>query len=545
MSLFTESTSILVRNREYERVWQRHCGFLDLTLTEFMEIQERLMEEQLALATQSNLWISVFGDVLEDLDIDSFRHLVPMTTYADYEPFLVGHPEDVLSRPIAAWARTSGRGGKPKWVPYTPEGYLYLGIAGLGAGVLSAARHRGDIQIRLNDIAVSNLPARPYLSGLMLEAANELFHYNHIPPLNDTDTLTFQERTAAAYQQAMIQGMDLLGAMTLVIVKMGEMFESGALRQNGEFSWSALHPKLIGRYIQATLKARREGRNFILPRDLWNLKGLQCGGTDTFLYREQVKEYWGVYPHESYGCTEAGILATQAWDHLDMTFYPSTAFFEFIPEEAWARERLEGVQPTKTLLMDQLEEGKRYEVVISSFYGGPFLRYRMHDLVEVTRLQNEELDIRLPQFRFVGRSGDFIDLSGFAGLIDEKQLLTALHSGGVIYEDWVITKEIESTEPYLHLYIEMKPDSRLSSDEIMHRFHHGLEDLNPEYANIQLMLGFVPVRVSQLSPGTFQRYIGEQVKRDADLSHLKPNRMQPPAEAVALLLAQSAKQTDV
>ena len=147
-------------------------------------------------------------------------------------------------------------------------------------------------------------------------------------------------------------------------------------------------------------------------------------------------------------------MAIQAWDHMDMTFIPSTAFYEFIPANDWAEERLLGKPPSKTLLMNQVEVGQRYEVVISNFYGGPFLRYRMHDLVEVTTLGNEKLGINLPQFRFVGRSGDFIDLSGFAGLIDERQLTAALDGSGLGYVDWVVSKEWHENKPLLHLYIE-------------------------------------------------------------------------------------------
>lgn len=536
MTQFSPLTSSLLLNREYERVWQRHCGFLDLTLAESMEIQWRLIEEQFEIAKQSRLWQQMFPGVVDDLSAGNFRRLIPLTSYHDYEALLSEKPAHILGRPIQEWARTSGRGGKVKWIPYTPEAYLQLGEASLGDAILSSARHRGDVRIRQDDIVVTNLPPRPYLSGLAQVATAEFVRFRLIPSLDEFEFMTYQERNARIFERAMVQGMDILGSMTLVLVKMGELFESNQTRNQG-FSLRALHPRLLLRYVRATLRARREGRDYVLPRDLWQLKGLMCGGADTEVFRERIRAYWGREPHESYGCTEAGILAMQAWDYTGMTFIPHSAFFEFIPEPDWAAERLKGAIPRKTILMDELEVGKRYEVVISNFYGGPLLRYRMHDLIEVTAASNDALDIHLPQIRFVGRSGDFIDLSGFAGLIDEKQLLATLQTSGIDHVDWTIRKEIQTNESILHLFIELAEGETLTAEQVGHRFHTALKRLNSEYANIEEMLGYVPVRVTLLPAGAFARYLAYQTEQGADPAHLKPERINPADATLERLIA--------
>ena len=38
-----------LKNREYERIWQEYCGFLDLDMEQYMKIQKRLLEEQMQL----------------------------------------------------------------------------------------------------------------------------------------------------------------------------------------------------------------------------------------------------------------------------------------------------------------------------------------------------------------------------------------------------------------------------------------------------------------------------------------------------------------
>lgn len=537
MRRYREKTSDLVRRREFERAWQRHCGFLDLSLEQFMEIQWRLMEEQIEIGKQSRLWQAVFGDALQGLTPQNFRQQIPLTTYADYEPYLRDKPADILARPIKEWARTSGLGGSPKWVPYTEEMYEHLGLCSITTGILCAAQERGDVRIRPGDVVGSNLPPRPFISGLALVASSEFFDYYFLPSLEETERLDFYERTERLFELAMQHGLALLGAMTIVLVRMGEMFESG--QRQRRLSPALLHPRVLWRILRAVLRARREGRNYLLPRDLWQLKGLQCGGTDTFLYREKIRYYWGVEPYEIYAATEAGIMAVQAWDRQDLYFIPNTAFYEFIPHEEWVRERLEGTPPQRTVLMHEVEVGQRYEVVISNFYGGPFIRYRMHDLVEVVGMGNERLGIRLPRFQFVGRSGSFIDLSGFAGLIDEKTLLIALDRVGVRYVDWVVTKEVERDQPYLHLYLEPRPEEMVSSELLEERLHRALQELVVDYEDVERILGYRPLRVTLLTPGTFDRYVQYRLQQGADLAHLKPARIQPPPDAVALLVAHS------
>ncbi len=536
---FPEKTSDLVRRGEFEKAWRRHCWYLDLNLDGFMEVQRRLLQEQLDLGKRSRLWRQVFGDVVDRLTVENFRELIPLTEYADYEPYLGGRPEDVLAVPIKTWARTSGLGGKPKWIPYTEAMYEHLGLYAVTAGILSSARRKGEVRIRPGDAVGSNLPPRPFLSGLSLWASSEFFDYHFIPPLDLTEKLDFYERTEYLFRRAMVEGLVFLGAMTVVVVRMGEMFEQG--KRVGGFSKDMLHPKALGRILRAIWRARRDGRRHILPKDLWDLKGLQCGGTDTFIYRDRIAHYWGVVPHDVYACTEVGIIAMEDWDHTALVFLPDTAFYEFIPYEDWAAERLYDRKPTRTYRMDELEVGKKYELVVTSFHGGALLRYRLHDLLEVVAAENAELGIRLPQFRFVGRSGSFLDLSGFAGIIDERMMLRALSMAHAHYMDWCIRKEFHQGKTWLHLYIEFFEGVRVNLEEFRDRLHEILKQLNEDYRHAEEMLGYVPLKITQLRPGSFARFTQQRLREGADIAHLKPARIQPSDEAIALLLEKSAR----
>ena len=72
---------------EYDRVWRKYCGFLDLTLQEFMSIQESLLLQQLEKVAPCPLGRKLIGNKTP-VSIEEFRHLVPLTTYEDYLPEL-------------------------------------------------------------------------------------------------------------------------------------------------------------------------------------------------------------------------------------------------------------------------------------------------------------------------------------------------------------------------------------------------------------------------------------------------------------------------
>ena len=60
----------LLREGRKEELWQRCCGFIDLTLEEFMEIQYRLLREQIELLKNCELGRKVRGLWLEATPAD-------------------------------------------------------------------------------------------------------------------------------------------------------------------------------------------------------------------------------------------------------------------------------------------------------------------------------------------------------------------------------------------------------------------------------------------------------------------------------------------
>jgi hypothetical protein len=519
--------SDLAKQGQTSDVWSKYCGFLDLSPDGFLFIQGRLLMEQMSLFAGCPLGKALLEDGVPK-SVEEFRQVVPLTEYDDYEPCLSKRREDLLPDVPYLWAHTSGRSGTYKWVPYTRSAYNKLGQRIFAAIILSAARERGDVRIKEGDVLLHNTPARPYASGVALVSLAEIFPFRFVPPLEETETMSFQERVEASFEMALGTGIDVIGSITSVLVKIGERFaeEAGSTR----LSSSLLNPSALLRLVKALLRSKL-ARRPLLPQDLWPVKGVMCAGTDTALYKDKIAYYWGAVPHEQYSATETvGTAAVQAWDKRGLFLFPDVVFWEFIPEEEWQSGREDPSYRPRTVLLDEVEPGQRYEVVITSFDGGPFLRYRMHDLVRFLSLRDERAGIDLPSMVFAGRSDGLIDLAGFTGLMDEPMVWEAIHETGILYEDWVMRKEVGEDGALLRLYIELKEDTPAGA--VRQRVHEKLKALNPFYADLEAILDVRPLEVVLLPRGTFRAYLMEKQAAGADLAHMKPPHVSPSDEII-------------
>jgi hypothetical protein len=508
----------LLKTGDHKSIWQKYCGFLDLSLPEFMEIQDQLLMEQIELVYDSPLSKNFMPK--KPKDISEFRQLVPLTTYDDYAPYLSEKNEDSLSVKPYFWGHTSGRGGAFKWVPYTERALERIVMLGIALIILACTNRRGEVNIEIGLRMMHNLPPPPYITGTLARFSSPLLDAHDIPPFDEKyDNMDFETRTQVGFQIALRTGVDVLSSLTSVLVKMGERFteSSGQMKLNRYM----LNPQVMLRLTKAWLRAKREGRT-LLPRDLWPLKGLMCYGTDTSIYREQLINYWGKEPLETYGATEAGVIATQAWNKKSMTFAPSSCFLEFVSEGEWLKSRENKEYQPSTVLLDEVKPGERYEVVITHFYGMPFLRYRIGDLIKIVALEDEEAGIKLPQMVFESRADGLIDIAGFPRL-DEKTTWQAIANAGIRYEEWSARKEYEGDTPVVRLYIELREEIEVT--ELEKRVHQELAALDHHYADLESMLGIRPLRVTLLPTGSFQRYYERRKASGADLAHLKPPHM--------------------
>lgn len=512
----------LIREGNKEKLWNKYCGYLDLDLDTYMQIQERLLLEEVNIIKNSNLGRHFFGKRTPK-SIEEFIKTVPLTTYQNYEPFLMEKSEQDLPSGKYIWARTSGRSGKYscKWVPYTEKIYEKLGEVVVGAILLSSCKYKGDVTLEPGDVALLATAPLPYTSGYISRATDDQLDIRFVPSLEEGEKMGFMERITAGFSQAMDTGLDIFFGLASVLGKMGERFEEGS--SGSSISLKMLKPRTLVRLLKGFVKAKFAKRA-MLPRDIWKLKSIMTGGMDTDIYRKRIEYYWGKLPLEGYACTEGGMLGMQSWNYKGMTLFPDCNFYEFIPFEEHMKIKDNPEYHPKTLLMNELKPGI-YEFVFTNFYGGALMRYRVGDLLEVLTLQDDETGIKLPQFRFYSRADDLIDLGSMARFT-ETSIWKALDESGVKYEDWTARKEHQDGHSILHVYVELKATEEKSFDQIQEMILEHMRIVHTDFADLEEIFGNGQFKLSILPMGAFNRYIEAQRQAGADLAHIKPPHMQ-------------------
>jgi hypothetical protein len=502
----------LLRERRYKDLWNKYCGFLDLDVQGFMDIQKRLLEEQLELLRNCELGNHLMKGA-QPRSVEEFREQVPLTTYTDYAPYFEDRLEAALPAKPILWQRTSGMWGQYdcKWAPITERMYQELGPVLFGALMLATCKRKYEINLDVETRILYAMAPPPYATGSWARLADNELPLRFLPPLDEAEEMTFEERLRSGFNLALSDGLDVVFGLPSVLVAMGEKLSQPG--QDWNFFRYAKRPRMLFRLVKGLLKSKF-ARRALLPKDLWKLRGVAIGGADSAVYRQKIHEMWGADPLDGYGCTEAQILATQTWDREAMTFIPQLNFLEFIPENERHKARIfPGYQP-ETCLLDQVVPGQKYEVVITNLLGGAFVRYPLGDLIEFTATRNNKLDINLPQMVFSSRTEEFIDLAGFTRLTEEL-ISHALENGGITSQDWVARAE-GGDSPFLHLYLESEEahnkGEKINAVVVKDVLHQELKRLDASYADLEALLQLNPIEVTFLSRTKFLQFVSQ--KRD-------------------------------
>jgi hypothetical protein len=532
----------LLHQGRHEELWQMCCGFIDLSLEQFMAIQKRLLLEQIELLKNSELGRKVMRGAMPDT-VEEFREQVPLTTYADYCPELPEYREDVLPAKPILWQHTAGRSAEYgfkltpyKWAPLTSRFCHELGVLMYGIGIFASCEQRGDVSACKEQAKiVYTVAPRPYTSGVFTYIMKEGAEPDFLPPLEEAEKISFEDRIELGFQQALLKGLDFFFGLPIVLVAVGDKLSRRS--EKADIRPLLSQPKALFRLAGGMVKSKL-ARRPMLPRDLWSVSGIMCGGTDCAVLKEKIKNLWGRYPLDTYSCTEGCVIATQAWDYDSMTFIPNLNFLEFIPEAEYSRLHSDPTYQPKTVLLDEVKAGENYEVVITNFHGGAMVRYRMKDVIKITSLENERLGIRLPQMIFEGRLDDVLDVGGLVRLT-EKAIWQAIENTGIPYTDWTARKEIIAGRPKLHLYLEPKDGYNASERDISTAVLEQLikYDEGTFYGSVARTVDSNPIEVTLLPEGAFINYVAQRRAEGADLAHLKPRHINPSERELVLLRA--------
>uniref|UniRef100_A0A8C1ZA27 GH3 domain containing n=1 Tax=Cyprinus carpio TaxID=7962 RepID=A0A8C1ZA27_CYPCA len=202
-----------------------------------------------------------------------------------------------------------------------------------------------------------------------------------------------------------------------------------------------------------------------------------------------------------YAATE-GLIGVNLWPQQESRQYllcPRSMFCEFIPEEDLDSER------PKTLLMEQLQEGHNYELLVTNASG--LFRYRIGDVVKVVGFHNQ-----CPKVEFQYRRGQMLSVRGekvseslFLGAL--KKAVTQWPGARLIdyscVESGILGSASGIAQPHYLVFVELKGVRNLSEEQ-RYKLDHCLQEDSDIYRSFRMKGSIGPMRVQLVREGTFQ-----------------------------------------
>ena len=183
--------SLLNEGRKKD-AWLKYCGFIDMSLDEFQQVQERLLQEQLELLAGSILGKKLLNGSVPR-NVQDFRKSVPLTTYKDYHPYFAEKNEAVLPVKPAYWVCTTGQREEfaYKWAPYPYELARTHSKNFLSSIIFSVCSKKGEFSLSENLKFLYAMAPPPYLTGMVPYVVEDQFPFEYLPPLSVAENMSF------------------------------------------------------------------------------------------------------------------------------------------------------------------------------------------------------------------------------------------------------------------------------------------------------------------------------------------------------------------
>ena len=216
----------------------------------------------------------------------------------------------------------------------------------------------------------------------------------------------------------------------------------------------------------------------IIPR-LWPKMSWTCAiGNGSFSsYRKKFQQYAGkkvALDYFVYAASEGMFACAIEMNKPEFCLLTDSCFFEF-------RDAAASDDDNNTIMMDQLEVGKEYEVIITNL--GGFYRYKIQDVIRVLGFYNN-----LPLITFAYRKGQLANIA--AEKTTEEHLNEAVarlgKELGVDFIDFALYLDTDSAvSKYVML---LEPDTPIDIDrdkKYSKAFNKIIREVNKEYADVE------------------------------------------------------------
>ena len=389
-------------------------------------------------------------------NISDYQQQVPLTTYDDYETYIdrmTEHGERNLltAYPVVFYASTSGTSGSPKKIPVTDKGLSVFQnhSATIQFAVFSEFYkntkwkdfHNGAVFLLLS---LSHEPLKDGVefgsissAALDEEKLKAMSYFITTPKevlshTQNTDLKYLHSRYALAEREISLMAGAYIPALVDIMnyIKENQKDLVSDIR-NGTIGKGIRMPDELRKTLEEDLKPDpkradeletifSEGFNEKVMRKIWpKLQGISAIWAGNFsMYARKLQQFSGrsiPYYTNTYVSSEGVFgIARHPFDQC-YAMIPESCFYEFIPMDGKAGSDEEN--NPQTLLIDEVEEGKEYELVITNQSG--FYRYRMGDVIRVVGFYNES-----PLVVFKYRKKNIVSIAGEK--FTEDHLLSAI-----------------------------------------------------------------------------------------------------------------------
>lgn len=481
--------------------------------------------------------------------VRDFQHALPIATYDDFrvdiERMARGERGVLTADPITSFALSSGTTGNEKLVPITTYTDRMIGQQFLLAQStlyrdLPAARKGGPMVMLISAVMRGQTEGGFPTGALSAIAANGMLKSSRSTSLLSPSEVFLLRKQADAHYLHLLFALaepslhSINAPFASGLLDFFQLFEArwrSAVEDLARGTLSAevaLPPELEGpiraRLRPAPERARAVARELErgldgIARRIWPelvyTSGITSGSFS--IYAEKLRRYLGDLPiySSSYAASEGILGMSSGLGEPTYILLPNAAFLEFIPAD-----EVDSPSPSVRLI-DELTEGQRYEVVVTTF--GGLYRYRMGDVVEVVRHYK-----RVPVVEFLYRRGSLLNIGGEKTSEDaaRKALTEALAKEGLEMMDFSAMEDVEQAPKRYVFFVELAAsDKAVDVARIAEHLEEALRRANPFYLTLRARLG--PLALYPVKPGTFQGLRDLMVRRGASPSQAKVPRLVP------------------
>ncbi|KAK4488417.1 hypothetical protein RD792_004180 [Penstemon davidsonii] len=532
------------------------------------KVQEKVLSEILAQNAETE-YLRRF-DLGGATDRDSFKSKVPIVTYEDLQPEIQrianGDRSPILSsHPISEFLTSSGTSaGERKLMPTIAQEMerrqllytLLMPLMNQYVPDLDKGKGLYFLFIKAETKTPGGLVARPVLTSYY---KSEQFKTRPYDPYNvytsPDEAILCVDSFQSMYTQ-MLCGL----LMREEVLRVGAVFASGLLRAIRflELNWrqlahdistGTLNPKItessIKKRMAEILKPNPElaefivkeceGENWekIIPRIWPNTKYLDVIVTGAMAqYIPLLDFYSGSLPQlcTMYASSECyfgpNLKPLTKPSEVSYTIIPNMGYFEFIPHDPDNSVSLKYDSPPRLVDLADVEVGKEYELVVSTYSG--LCRYRVGDILRVTEFYNSA-----PQFKFIRRKNVLLSID--ADKTDESELQKAIESASALlrpfnttvveYTSYADTKTIPG---HYVIYWELlvKDPDNAPNHEVLAKCCLVMEEaMNSVYRQCRVADNSVgPLEIRVVKNGTFEDVMDYAISRGASINQYKAPR---------------------